>query len=56
MKLPKPPWYNWVNKKLSSVEGLTNVVLIGIVVISIFLILKGDRVAKTAWVVYLISP
>ena len=56
MKIPKPPWYSWVDKKLESVEGLTDVVLLGIIVISVFLLIKGDRVAKTAWVVYVISP
>lgn len=56
MRIPKPPWYNWVDKKLASVEGLVDVVLLAIIVISVILLIKGDRVAKTTWVVYVISP
>ncbi len=56
MKLHKPPWYGWVERKLNSVEGLTNAVLILIAVICIFLVIKGDSVQKTAFAVYLVSP
>lgn len=56
MKIPKPPWYGWVDDKLQSVEGLTDVVLLGIIAISIILLFKGDRVTKTSWIVYLVSP
>jgi hypothetical protein len=56
MKLPTMPWYSAINKKLEGVEWLVNALLIGIIVVSIVMLVRGDRVAKTAWFVYLISP
>lgn len=56
MTIPKPPWYGAVDKKLKEAEWLINPMLIGIIVISLLLLLRGDRVSRTAWLVYLISP
>lgn len=56
MNIPKMPWYSAVNKKLKGVEWLVNALLIAIIVISVVLLVRGDRLTKTAWFVYLISP
>jgi len=56
MTIPKPPWYGAVNKKLEGAEWLINPLLIGIAVITIVLLVRGDRVSRTAWLVYLLSP
>jgi len=50
------PWYKSINRKLEGVEWLVDLILIGVIVLSIILVLRGDRITKTAWVVYLISP
>ena len=56
MNMPKPPWYGTLERKLEGVEWLTDAILIGIICVSVYLLLKGDRVLKTAWAVYLVSP
>lgn len=58
MKLPIPemPWYKAINKKLEGSEWLVSALLVTIVVLIIILLIRGDRVAKTAFLVYLISP
>lgn len=58
MKLPLPsmPWYKALNKKLEGSEWLINAGLLVIVVISLVLILRGDRLSRAAWLVYLVSP
>ena len=58
MKLPLPtmPWYKAINDKLEGAQWLINVGLVIIIAISVMLILRGDRVSRAAWLVYLISP
>ena len=56
MNIPKPPWYKAIDKKLEGAEWLVNALLIGIIVVSVILLVRGDRVTKTAWLVYLVSP
>lgn len=56
MNIPKMPWYKALNSKLEGVEWLVNALLIGIIVVSVILIFRGDKLAKTAWLVYLVSP
>ena len=56
MNIPKPPWYGAVNKKLEGLEWLVDALLIAIIVISLILLLRGDRLSKTAFLVYLVSP
>jgi hypothetical protein len=56
MNIPKPPWYGAIDKKLKGAEWLVNALLIGIILISIVLLLRGDRLTRTAWLVYLVSP
>lgn len=56
MKLPVPPWYKPLNEKLERVEWLVDVTLIIIIVLCIVALLRGDRLQKTAFLVYLISP
>lgn len=56
MNIPKPPWYDWTNRKLEGSEWLVNLILIGIIAISLLALVRADRVTKTAWAVYLISP
>lgn len=52
----RPPWYKWANSKLEGSEWLINVLLIFIVAITLFLLLRGDRLSRTAWLIYLVSP
>ncbi len=56
MSIPKPPWYKAINDRLEGSEWLVNTLLVIVVVVSIFLLLQKDRVAKTTWLIYLVSP
>jgi hypothetical protein len=56
MHIPSPPWYKALNEKLVGSEGLVNAVLLMIIAVSVILFFSKDRVLKTAWLVYLISP
>ena len=56
LNIPKPPWYRAFEKGLEGKDGLVTAALIVIIVITILLILKGDRVQKLVWAAYLISP
>jgi hypothetical protein len=58
MNLPKwrPPWYAAINSKLEEHEWWINAGLLIIVAISVILILRGDRLSRAAWLVYLVSP
>ncbi len=57
MNLPnwRPPWYATINKKLEGSEWIVNTGLLVIVAISLVLIVRGDRLSRTAWFVYLVS-
>jgi hypothetical protein len=56
LPLPKMPWYKAINDKLEGHEWWINAGLLVIAAISIYLVLRGDRLARAAWLVYLISP
>lgn len=56
MKLPTPPWYKPLNEKLNSLEWLVDTLLVVVIVASVLALLKGDRIAKTGLLIYLISP
>lgn len=56
MNLPQMPWYKAINDKLEGHEWLINVGLLIIITISLVLILRGDRLSRAAWLVYLVSP
>lgn len=50
------PWYNKLKSVVAPTEGVSNMMIVGIIAISLFLLWKGDSVMKAAWVVYLVSP
>ncbi len=56
MNLPTPPWYKPLNEKLKTYEWLVDALLVVVIVVSILALVKGDRIAKTGLLVYLISP
>lgn len=56
LPLPKMPWYKAINDKLEGHEWWINALLLAIVAISIVLIVRGDRLSRAAWLVYLVSP
>jgi hypothetical protein len=56
MKLPVPPWYKPINQKLEGIEWLVNALLITIAILCIVAVVRGDRLQKTAFLVYLVSP
>jgi len=51
-----PPWYKWANRKLEGSEWLVDWALLAVIAITILLLVKGDRVMKTTWLVYLALP
>ena len=56
MSIPSLPWYSKLQKIVAPTEGVSTLVLIGIIAITIFVIWKGDAVKKALWAVYLVSP
>lgn len=56
LPLPTMPWYKALNKRLEGSEWLVNAGIVAVIALSAMLLLRADRVAKTAWFVYLISP
>lgn len=52
----KPGWYAPIEKKLEPMTGLVIAGLLAIVLFSVWVLVKGDSIQKTSWLVYLISP
>jgi hypothetical protein len=52
----KMPWYDSINKKLLPCQLFVDILLISIIIVSLWLIIKGKPLTKTAWLTYLISP
>lgn len=51
-----PPWYKKLNEMLLPVQPVVIVGLVLVVLVSVVLLVKGDKVQRTAWFVYLVSP
>jgi hypothetical protein len=47
------PWYSAFSKAL---EPYSEMVLIGIIVVTILILLYGEKYGKLGWAVYLVSP
>jgi hypothetical protein len=56
MATPSLPWYPKLKKIIAPTEGVTNLVLIGIIIITVLVLWKGDAIKKALWAVYLVSP
>lgn len=56
MKIPKPPWYDYLDKKLEGAEWLVNTILIVVILLCVVMLFSKDRVAKTTVAVFLVSP
>jgi hypothetical protein len=56
MATPSLPWYPKLQKFLVPTEGAANLILIGVIVITVLVLWKGDSVKKALWAVYLVSP
>jgi hypothetical protein len=56
MATPSLPWYPKLKKIVAPTEGVTNLVLIAIVIITLVILWKGDALKKALWAVYLVSP
>lgn len=52
----QPPWYRWLEAKLEPVQPAVVLLLLLLAGISLVLAVRGPRWARTAWLVYLISP
>lgn len=52
----RPPWYSWLEDRLAPLQGAVVVLLLLVVGVSLLLIWKGPNWARTAWLVYLLSP
>ncbi len=56
LPIPNMPWYKALNSRLEGSEWFVNAGIVAVITLSVFLLLRGDRITKTAWFVYLISP
>lgn len=50
------PWYKKLNNILLPVQPIVIAGLVLVVLVSILAIMKGDKVQRTAWFIYLVSP
>lgn len=50
------PWYDRWEHMFAKSEPLLNLILIGIIVITLLLLLFGNVWTKAVWAVYLLSP
>lgn len=51
-----PPWYKKLNDILLPVQPVVWFGLLLFIGISVYLLVRGDKVQRTAWFVYLVSP
>lgn len=56
MNIPTPPWYKTLNEKLEGSKWLVDLILVGVILISVYMLLSKNHVARITWAVYLISP
>jgi hypothetical protein len=56
LHIPKPPWYEPLEKRLAGSEWLVDSLLVIVIILCVLFLLKGDRIAKTTLAVYLFSP
>ncbi len=52
----KMPWADPLEKKLKPFQGLVALALVGIVLWTIYILVRGTAITKTAWLVWMISP
>jgi len=52
----KVPWAEPIERKLRPIQGVVMMSLIIIILITIYLVLKGSSTAKTGWLVWLMVP
>lgn len=52
----KVPWAEPIERVLRPFEGMIDVGLWGIIVITLLVLWKGDSIGKTAWFVWLATP
>jgi hypothetical protein len=55
-EMKKPPWYQKLEDYLRPRQDIVTLGLLAIIGISLYLLVKGDPVKRTFWLVYLISP
>ncbi len=52
----QPPWYRWLEARLEPFQPAVIALLLLVVGLTVLLIFKGPRWARTAWLVYLVMP
>lgn len=56
MAIPELPWYGKLREIVAPTEKVTNIMLILIIIVCLYLLIKGDAVKKAMAVVYIVSP
>jgi hypothetical protein len=56
MAIPEMPWYKDMEKALRPLDPYTRIILLAMAGITVWVAWKGDAMARTAWIVYLVSP
>jgi hypothetical protein len=54
--IPSLPWYPALQRIVAPSEGVTNAVLVLMVLVTLLILWRGDAVVKAAWAVYWVSP
>ena len=50
------PWYEPAERALRPLGPYSTLILLGIAAVTVYIALRGDSVAKIAWLVYVVSP
>ena len=56
MAIPELPWYGTLRRVVAPTETVSNMALVIIAIVTLFILWRGDAVLKAAWAVYVVSP
>ena len=56
MPLPSLPWYQKIEQAIAPTETAANIGLAVILLVTAFVLWKGNPVVKATWLVYMVSP
>lgn len=52
----KMPWSEPLERGLKPYQGVVSLALVGVVLFTVCVVVKGNATGKTAWLVWMVSP
>jgi hypothetical protein len=56
MAIPRMPWYSRVERIVAPTETASDVALVLILAVTLWVLIRGNAAIKAAWTVYVVSP